>query len=34
MTKCYWDYVYEVKKMYDNQGRKWFEVKKKNKISS
>ena len=29
MTKCYWDYVYKIKKVYDNEGRKWYEVIKK-----
>ena len=29
MTKSYWDYVYEIKKVYDSEGRKWYEVIKK-----
>lgn len=28
MTKCYWDYIYEVEKVYDNKGRKWFKINK------
>lgn len=30
MTKCYWDYVYEVKKVYDSEGRKCYKVIKIN----
>lgn len=29
MTESYWDYVYEIKKVYDSEGRKWYEVIKK-----
>ena len=29
MTQCYWDYIYEIKKVYDNEGRKCYKVIKK-----
>lgn len=29
MSKSYWDYLYEIKKVYDSEGNKYFEKTKK-----